>query len=392
MKYIGIIITGTSGSGKSTVVQGICKKSDDFQIVQSVTTRKHRKDDLDGQYDYISQEKFKELKDNNELIVDSEYREDYYGISHKTFYETLQANKIPLIVITPSSVADIISKISNEFEDKKFLSFFIDSKDESLDDRLEKRDRITEGLKDQRQVDRKFRNECLYNVKNIEVEKTVELILSLWEYRNGSGVLPKRLIKLLIECGMLLENVDTLENIKGASYDLSLGDEYYYGGKIRTLTDNEPFISIEPYDYAIVTCNEITNFPRDIVGRFDLSVSLFCQGIILSNGPQVDPGFKGRLFCLLFNTSNGLVFLKRGQHYATLEFSKLIEPTEPYDGQYQFKGKMLHYLPSNMMRGAINELKKEIESVKRENRSLYEITMAVTSLILAVIAILLASK
>jgi len=128
----------------------------------------------------------------------------------------------------------------------------------------------------------------------------------------------------MIECRMLLENADP-NNSTGAAYDLSIGDEYYYGGNIKTLTDNEPFILIEPYDYAIVTSKETTNFPKDITGRFDLSVSLFCQGIILSNGPQVDPGFKGRLFCLLFNTSNALVFLKRGQHYATLEFHKLID-------------------------------------------------------------------
>lgn len=205
------------------------------------------------------------------------------------------------------------------------------------------------------------------------------------------GVLPKRLITLMINCGMLLRNAD-IDNIKGASYDLSIGDEYYYSGKIKELTDKDPFILIEPYDYAIVTSKEIANMPRDVVGRFDLSVSLFCQGIILSNGPQVDPGFKGRLFCLLFNTSNALISLKRSQHYATLEFNKMIEPSESYQGKYQDKDKIVYYLPSNSMRGAINELKKEIEQVKKESKTLQNTFLAITSLILAIIALLLLSK
>lgn len=63
------------------------------------------------------------------------------------------------------------------------------------------------------------------------------------------------------------------------------------------------------------------------------------------------------MFCLLLNTSSSPVLLKRRQHYATLEFHKLVEPMYSYGGQYQAKN-LLHYLPSNAARGAINELKK----------------------------------
>ncbi len=114
----------------------------------------------------------------------------------------------------------------------------------------------------------------------------------------------------MLDCGMLLDNA-TEKNFKGASYDLLLGDEYYYDGKIKCLTDSSSFLTIEPYDYAIVSCKESSRIPRDVVGKFGLTVSLFCQGVILSNGPQIDPGFNGTLFCLLFNTSNQAVHLKK---------------------------------------------------------------------------------
>lgn len=192
----------------------------------------------------------------------------------------------------------------------------------------------------------------------------------------------------MLTCGMLLENAET-DMAKGASYDLRLGDEYYYGGKILMLSDKHPFLTIEPYDYAIVSCKETACIPRDIIAKFGLSVGLFCQGVILSNGPQIDPGFRGTLFCLLFNTSNQPVHIKRGQHYATIEFNKLIEPAEPYIGKYQGRNKIIDYIPSNALYGAINELKKEIERLKQESRFTQGIYLGVSALMFAIISILL---
>ena len=44
------------------------------------------------------------------------------------------------------------------------------------------------------------------------------------------------------------------------------------------------------------------------------------------------------------------------------------------------------------MRGAIYELKKELDDVKRENKNLMSIFLGVTSLILAIIALILLVK
>jgi hypothetical protein len=113
--------------------------------------------------------------------------------------------------------------------------------------------------------------------------------------------------------------------------------------------------------------------------------------VILSNGPQIDPGFRGPLFCLLFNTSSSPVLLKRRQHYATLEFHKLVEPTYSYGGQYQAKD-LLHYLPNNSARGAIGELKKELDQVRAESRNLQSIVYAILTLIVAVVAVYVSAQ
>lgn len=217
---------------------------------------------------------------------------------------------------------------------------------------------------------------------------SVSLIKQLWEQRGRGGGLSYNMIKSMIECGMLLDRAD-VSGVQGASYDLLLGDEYYYAGKIKKLSGADPFLTIEPYDYAIVSCKERACMPRDVIAKFGLTVGLFCQGIILSNGPQIDPGFRGTLFCLLFNTSNRAVHLKRGKHYATIEFNKLIEPAKPYEGKYQGTENIIEYIPANALQGAINELKKEIEKLKDESKLMQSIYLGVAALMFAIISILL---
>lgn len=381
LEYRGIIITGTSGSGKSTIARKICEKNSSFQIVKAVTTRLSRKDDFDGQYEYLKKNAFEDLIKGEELLINAHYRGEYYGIRKISYKSVLDQKKMPILVVT----ADSVSKLPG------FFSFFVDAPDKDLDNRLTSREQqVDEDIKKQRRIDREHAEKyCTYAVNNTNLEQTIELFFALWEHRNAGGILPERVIRLMIECGVLLVSVSDPGNIKGASYDLTVGDEYYSKGRIRTLTNKDPFIRLDPYDYVIVTSSENANLPKDVAARFGLSVGLFCQGVILSNGPQVDPGFKGKLFCLLFNTSNSPVVLKRRQHHATIEFTKLLEPTCAYEGKYQGKIGIIHYLPSNTLKGAVSELKEELEKVKSESQKLNTTVLGVISVLLAIIAILL---
>lgn len=395
MKLRGVIITGTSGSGKSALVKDLCILDSRFSQVKAVTTRAARTDDETGAYDYLSEEQFHELVENNELLVEANYREQCYGIRHSAVREVEDRGEIPILVIMPEAAEHLDGLKHNGerlTELPRYLSVFVDAPDDILDERLGIRDAADsiESVLQQREKDREHHHALLHTIKNLDLRASVEMVVSLWDYHNVGGVLSARLIHLMIECGILLEKASR-ENVSGASYDLSLGDEFFYGGRIRRLTDDEPILLIEPYDYAIVTSHEVSNLPNDVCGRFDLSVSLFAQGVILSNGPQIDPGFRGPLFCLLFNTSSSPVLLKRRQHYATLEFHKLVEPTFSYGGQYQAKD-LLHYLPSNAARGAINELKKELDQVQSESRNLQGIVYATLTLIVAILAVYVSTQ
>lgn len=362
LKYTGIIITGTSGAGKSTVARKFCEEHKEFQIVQAVTTRKSRSDDVPNNYSYISREKFEELDRESKLLIASDYRGELYGITCEALRQVIDNSRTPLLILTPKSVKKLDVK-GNE-KDYVFFTIFLDAPNNSLNDRLARRgEQIDENIKKQREEDRKYAENCLYIINNENLEDIIKLLYFLWEHRNVGGMLPKRAVELMIKGGMLLRNADT-NKVCGASYDLSLGDQYWQDGHKRLLNDTNPFIGLKSGDYVIVSSKEIADFSKDIAGRFDLTVTLFCQGIILSNGPQVDPGFKGRLFCLLFNASNATITLKRGQHYATLEFIKLLEPTAPYSGKYQGKDDIIDYLPKPAEPSAIVELKKDVEGLK----------------------------
>ena len=401
MEYQGIIITGTSGVGRSTISRKLCEQHKIFQIVQAVTTREPRQDDYHRQYQYISEEEFEKLDRDNRLLIKSEYRSEHYGITHEAFQQVIGNGKTPLLILTSKSVVEL--KTKKNVEDYASFIVFLDVPDGILDKRLiSRKERINETVKQQRIEDRKYLERLLkinptdyvYSIRNTDIEKTLELIWSLWNHRKTGGMLSKKLIRLMIECSMLLENANLdntqRNNIQGASYDLRLGDEYFQKGEIRTLDEKNPFVVMEPGDYVLVSSKEIANFPKDIAGRFDITVSLFCKGVILSNGPQVDPGFHGRLFCLLFNTANNKVQLKHEEHFGTIEFVKLVEPTVPYMGKYQNKFKMKDYLPEMVKASAINKLIEDVKNLKKEKWwiKILPLVVSILALILVIVALI----
>lgn len=392
MPFESIIITGPSCAGKTTIAHKLSEvfreKNQRFEVVRAVTTIKPRADD--SSYEYIDEDTFEDLLSKDKLLVTGSYRGMQYGIRRTEYEKILEKQRIPILVIAASSA----HKLLDVYGQDTFMSFFLDAPDDVLLNRWLERKKEAPDKKEEQQFqkqnhnDRTYQSAAHYAISNIDVDATVFLIAMLWDHRNQGGALSKSLIKAMIDCGVLLRNTDS-KMINGASYDLRLGDEYYYDGQVRKLSNTKPFLTIEPYDYAIVSCVETAWLPRDVIAKFGLTVGLFCQGVILSNGPQVDPGFHGTLFCLLFNTSNRAVHLKRGKHYATIEFVKTIGYADPYAGKYQGKESIIDYIPANALHGAINELKKEVEHLKNESRMMQNIYLGVVALMFAIISILL---
>jgi len=117
------------------------------------------------------------------------------------------------------------------------------------------------------------------------------------------------------------------DNLKPARYKLRLGEDCRVGGKEYWLSEENPDLIIQPYELAVISTLETLNLPRFLIGRWDLKVKRVYEGLLWVGGPQVDPGYRGKLFCPLYNLSNRRIALKYGDTIATIDFIR----TTPYN-------------------------------------------------------------
>jgi len=127
--------------------------------------------------------------------------------------------------------------------------------------------------------------------------------------------------------------------VQPASYDLRVGKDaatvQREGEPIIDL-EKEGILMVQPYAPAMVYTMEALEMPLNLVGRFGLKSSLSRRGIYASVGPQVDPGYKGKLSVTLFNLSPVAYALNYGDDFLSLEFTRMSsEASEGYRGPYQ---------------------------------------------------------
>ena len=208
------------------------------------------------------------------------------------------------------------------------------------------------------------------------------------------GVLACEQIVTLMKLGILVFD-GTEQRVKGASYDLLIDKEHLRSGIEVVSSDT---FTIAPLDYIVASAKESVNLPKNICGTFDTKVSMFCKGIILSNGPQVDPGYQGRLLCLLFNTSakEFIVEQSRDFEFATIQFSALSEKTDiVYSGRYQRKERVRDYIGQfadqsigELVRN-IPELSSKLDNMEKSIRNVSKKRFSIGGIIISVIITLL---
>lgn len=132
-----------------------------------------------------------------------------------------------------------------------------------------------------------------------------------------------------------------LDNIQSASYDLTLGNEYYICSEkeipdIKRLSEGEELV-VPPRATFFVISKEKLCIPLDICASVSLAFGLIKKGIIFAVQPPIDPGYHGAIVALLHNMSDEEIKLESGKHilnvvYHHLENSVPVE--ESYRGEY----------------------------------------------------------
>ena len=86
------VISGPSGSGKSSLISDVLKDLDNFDKSVSATTRSMRKGEKDGfQYHFISKEDFEKQAGDGSFLEWAEYSGYYYGTPKKFVDDKLAA-------------------------------------------------------------------------------------------------------------------------------------------------------------------------------------------------------------------------------------------------------------------------------------------------------------
>ena len=150
-------------------------------------------------------------------------------------------------------------------------------------------------------------------------------------------ILTDRQIRQAIETRNIIINDFEERQIQPATYDLRIGGQgVTTSGKELVDIKKKGYLTLEPGDFAVIITLEKIEIGPQYAARFGLRSYFARKGIIATTGPQIDPGFRGRLIVGLTNLTPNPVAFSYKDDFLTVEFHKLEEPSEsPYGGGYQ---------------------------------------------------------
>ncbi|MEK6221004.1 MAG: guanylate kinase [Chloroflexota bacterium] len=130
-----IVISGPSGVGKDSVVAGMKERNQKFHFVVTATTREARDTEVHGvDYFFFSEEEFKRMIDQDELLEHALVYEDYKGIPKAQVRDALDSG-MDVVMRLDVQGAETIKKLSSE----AILIFITTSSEEELVARLKAR-------------------------------------------------------------------------------------------------------------------------------------------------------------------------------------------------------------------------------------------------------------
>jgi guanylate kinase len=92
------VIAAPSGAGKTTLVHALVKRNPELQFSVSYTTRKQRKNEVDGRdYFFVSEKDFLELRRQDGLLESALVFDNHYGTSRAQVQQYLDAGQ-PVIL------------------------------------------------------------------------------------------------------------------------------------------------------------------------------------------------------------------------------------------------------------------------------------------------------
>ncbi len=158
-------------------------------------------------------------------------------------------------------------------------------------------------------------------------------------------------------------------NIEPASYDCRLGNVLSAGVGRHEWSEGGEFI-LESNSWASIASEETFTLPKDVCATYGIRSSLARRGVIVFGGPQIDPGYTGRIFVSLYNPTLEPVILQRQQVILSVIFSEVSSADDkgydgPFQGQKDFPSQDVEF----MMRMRSRNLADVIDNVETLDQS-----------------------
>jgi guanylate kinase len=173
------IISGPSGTGKSTVLKEVFAQRENYYFSISATTRSPRPGERDGvEYFFIAKERFQEMIENDEFLEYAQYVENSYGTPRKPIEDKVQSGYDVIMDIEVQGAKQVKEKLPEA------ISIFIAPPSlEELERRLRGRSTETEEtiLERLETAKREIEQSTNYDhiVVNDEVSRAANEILSI---------------------------------------------------------------------------------------------------------------------------------------------------------------------------------------------------------------------
>ena len=164
--------------------------------------------------------------------------------------------------------------------------------------------------------------------------------------------------------------------VQPASYDLRVGSQGISTSSNGVMdVSRKGFFDLHPGDFGILVTQELIEFDDRHAARIGLRSKYARKGIIATTGPQVDPGFKGRLKIGITNLSPHAVAFPYEDDFITLEIHRLSQPVaEPYSGPYQGVERLSPDDIAAVTEGDNIGFAKMLDSLRSLSRNVAELT------------------
>ncbi len=131
-KGLLLVVSGPSGAGKGTICKALAQANKDVYLSISATTRSPRCGEVEGEsYYFKSEEEFKKMIENDELLEWAAFCNHYYGTPKESVYKMLNEDKNVILEIDVQGAL----KVKKKYPDGVFV-FILPPSMEELRNRI----------------------------------------------------------------------------------------------------------------------------------------------------------------------------------------------------------------------------------------------------------------